>query len=73
MRTIDLRGKRSPYPIIQIAKTVKKASPGETINFLINDKDSIDEVYDWIKRTGHLLKAVVKRGDHWLVQIAKRE
>ncbi len=73
MRTVDLRGKRSPYPIIQIAKTVKKAPAGETINFLVNDKDSIDEIYEWIKRTGHVLKAVVKRGDHWVVQIAKRE
>ncbi len=73
MRTVDLRGRRSPYPIIQIAKTMKRVSPGETVNFLINDKDSVDEVYDWIRRTGHLLKAVVKRRDHWLVQIAKRE
>lgn len=72
MRSIDLRGKRSPYPIIQIAKVVKKAKPGETMNFLINDKKSVDDVYDWIRRTGHLLKAVVKKQDHWVVQIAKR-
>lgn len=73
MKTIDLRGKRSPYPIIQIAKEVNKASPGETMSFIISDKRSVDDVYDWVGRTGHLLKGVIKKGDHWVVQIAKRE
>ncbi len=73
MKTVDLRGKRSPHPIIQIAKTVKKASPGETITFLVNDKDSIDDIYDWVKRTGHTLKGITKKDDHWSVQITKRK
>ncbi len=73
MRTMDLRGKRSPYPIIQIAKTIKKADSGETLNFLVNDRNSIDDVYEWVKRTGHILKGVVRKGDYWSIQITKRK
>ncbi len=73
MKTVDLRGKRSPYPIIQIAKTIKKADPGETLNFLVNDRGSIDDVYEGVKRTGHTLKGVVKKGDYWNIQITKRK
>ncbi len=73
MKAIDLRGKRSPFPIIQIAKAIKKINAGETLNFLVDDKDSIDDVYEWIRRTGHMLKGIVKKGDHWSIQITKRK
>ncbi len=72
MRTVDLRGRRSPYPIIEIAKTMKKAKPGETVAFLINDKDSVDDIYGWVRRTGNLLKQIIRKGDHWNVLITKR-
>jgi len=73
MRTVDLRGRRSPHPIIQIAKTIKKATPGETVNFLVDDRESIDEVYDWVRRTGHVLKGIASKGDYWSVLITKRK
>ncbi|MCD6243843.1 MAG: hypothetical protein DRN78_04590 [Thermoproteota archaeon] len=72
MRTVDLRGRRSPYPIIEIAKIMKKAKPGETVTFLINDKDSVDDIYGWVKRTGNLLRQIVRKGDYWNVLITKR-
>ncbi len=73
MKAIDLRGKRSPFPIIQIAKAIKKINTGETLNFLVDDKDSIDDVYEWIRRTGHVLKGIVRKGDYWSIQITKRK
>ncbi len=73
MKAIDLRGKRSPFPIIQIAKAIKKINTGETLNFLVDDKDSIDDIYEWIRRTGHVLKGIVRKGDYWSIQITKRK
>jgi len=71
-RTIDLRGMKGPRAIVEIAKIVKKATPGETLDFLVGDKGTVDDLYEWVGRTGHTLK-VSERGDHWLVQITKRE
>ncbi|ACB06797.1 sulfurtransferase TusA family protein [Candidatus Korarchaeum cryptofilum] len=71
-RAVDLRGMKSPRAIVEIAKLVKKATPGETLDFLVGDKGTMDDLYEWISRTGHMLK-VSERGDHWLVQITKRE
>jgi len=70
---VDLRSMRSPRAIVQIAKIVSKSSPGETINFLVGDKESVDDVYEWIGRTGHVLKSVSEKDGYWLIQIVRRE
>lgn len=72
-KPVDLRGTRSPRAIVQIAKIVSRSSPGETISFLIGDKESVDDIYEWIGRTGHVLRSVTERGGYWLVQITRRE
>ncbi|MCS7102470.1 MAG: sulfurtransferase TusA family protein [Candidatus Korarchaeum sp.] len=72
-KPVDLRSMRSPRSIVQIAKIVSKSSPGETISFLIGDKESIDDLYEWIRRTGHVLRSVSEKGGYWIVQITKKE
>lgn len=71
-KPVDLRSMRSPRTIVQIAKIVSKSPPGETISFLVGDKESIDDIYDWVERTGHVLRSVSEKGDYWLVQITKK-
>ncbi len=71
-RTVDLRGIRSPRTIVQIAKLVNKSPPGETISFLIGDKESVDDVYEWIGRTGHILKSISEKGGYWLIEITRK-
>ncbi|MEM1521176.1 MAG: sulfurtransferase TusA family protein [Candidatus Korarchaeum sp.] len=71
-KPVDLRNMRSPRAIVQIAKIVNKSPPGETISFLVGDKESIDDIYDWVERTGHIIRSVSERDGYWLVQITKK-
>ena len=72
MRLVDLRGKKPPYTVVQMAKTMKSVAPGEEVTFLVGDKETIEEMYNWVKRTSHLVKEVESKGEHWVVRIVKR-
>lgn len=72
VRTVDLRDMRNPRTVVFIAKFVSKAEPGETINFLVSDKETVESVYEWVGRTGHSLKSVKEEGGFWSIQITKK-
>ncbi len=71
-RRLDLRGRKSPYPIVRIAKVVMKGSPGDRFEFLVSDKASVDDVYGWVERTGNVLRRVDKKDGYWLIEIERR-
>lgn len=46
-RLIDLRGLRSPQPVLVLADEAERVGPGETIGILSDDKYSQADFIDW--------------------------
>ena len=71
-RFIDLRGQKSPFALIRIAKEVKKAKPDEIIEFLVDDPETVDEVPPWSERTGNKIISMKKEDGSWIIRIRRR-
>ena len=46
-RVIDVRGLRSPQPVLVLADEVERIGPGETIAVLSDDPDSKADIFHW--------------------------
>ncbi|MGB9631367.1 MAG: sulfurtransferase TusA family protein [Candidatus Methanodesulfokora sp.] len=71
-RFIDLRGQKSPFALIRIAKEVKKAKPDEILEFLVDDPETVDEVSPWSERTGNKIISMKKEDSSWIIRIRRR-
>lgn len=53
MISVDSRGKRCPIPIIELARAMKAAQPGEEGLLLADDPAAAPDVQAWCRMTGH--------------------
>lgn len=53
MISVDSRGKRCPIPIIDLARAMKTAQPGEEALLLADDPAAAPDVQAWCRMTGH--------------------
>ncbi len=51
--TVDTLGELCPVPIIEIAKAIKAAAPGELVRLLADDPGAERDLIDWTKATRH--------------------
>ncbi len=69
---VDLRGRKSPLPVVRVAKVVKKIKPGTSAEFLIDDLRSLEDIQRWAERTGNRVMRVQDEGGYWRVVVRKR-
>jgi len=69
---LDLRGQKSPFALIRIAKEVKKAKPDEILEFLVDDPATVDEIPPWSERTGNKIISMKKEDGSWIIRIRRR-
>ena len=58
MTIIDSRGTLCPQPIIDLARSVKRAVPGETITLLSDDLATWPDLQAWSRMTSHAVKRI---------------
>ncbi|RLG42962.1 MAG: hypothetical protein DRO01_00430 [Thermoproteota archaeon] len=69
---VDLRGRKSPLPVVKVAKVVKKIKPGTSAEFLIDDLRSLEDIQKWAERTGNKITRLEDQGGFWRVVVRKR-
>lgn len=52
-KTIDVRGKFCPTPVLETAKAMKDVPPGEILEILATDPAAKPDLEAWAKRTGN--------------------
>lgn len=53
MRSVDTRGKRCPIPVIEVARLVADAAPGEVVEVVSDDAAARVDIPVWCRMKGH--------------------
>ncbi|HDM92231.1 MAG TPA: sulfurtransferase TusA family protein [Candidatus Korarchaeota archaeon] len=69
---VDLRGRKSPLPVVNVAKLVKKMEAGKSLEVLIDDLRSVEDIHRWADRTGHRITLSKNEGGYWRIVIRKK-
>ncbi len=69
---VDLRGEKSPLPVVNVAKCVKKIEAGTSLEVLVDDLRSVEDIHRWSERTGHKIVMSKNEGGYWRIVIRKR-
>ncbi len=55
METLDCSGLECPMPIVELARKMRRLSPGEELNLITTSASSEKDVLVWCDRTGNRL------------------
>ena len=55
--TVDAKGQSCPGPLVSLAKAIKDASQGVTVELLATDPGSKSDVPSWAELTGNVLQS----------------
>lgn len=71
IRRVDLTGRKWPVPVIEVAKIMKKAQPGERVEVVIDDLQSLEDLRKWSSRTRNKIVSEERVGSTWRIVIEK--
>jgi len=71
MRTVDARGLVCPLPILELAKAMRAARPGEDVTLLATDPGVQADVPSWCQSTGHTLLSLRREGEAFQALVRK--
>ena len=54
--TVDARNLQCPMPVLKIAKAMKEASSGQTLELIATDRGALSDIPAWASDMGHSLK-----------------
>jgi tRNA 2-thiouridine synthesizing protein A len=54
--TVDARNLQCPMPVLKVAKAMKDAGSGETIELIATDRGALSDIPAWANDMGHSLK-----------------
>ena len=57
-KTLDVRGRACPIPIVELMREIRALSNGDTIEILANDRAFPADVTAWCKKTSHVLESL---------------
>ncbi len=63
--TVDARGRRCPYPVIDLARAAAEAPTGTVIELLADDPVALTDVPAWCRMKGALVQETVDEGGYW--------
>ncbi len=70
---VDVKGKACPQPIMETARAMKAAAPGDIIIVEATDVGFYNDITAWCKKTGNELISLEKRISIYVVKIKKQE
>jgi TusA-related sulfurtransferase len=71
-KTVDVRGKFCPIPVMETAKAITQVEVGDTIEVLATDPAADPDIRAWAKRMGHEVVSSEKLPDGTLRIVVKR-
>ncbi|HEY3820633.1 MAG TPA: sulfurtransferase TusA family protein [Polyangiaceae bacterium] len=64
-RSIDVRGRSCPIPIVELMRAIREGAVGDEIEVLADDRAFPSDVRAWCNKTGHQLLSLGERsGGH---------
>ncbi len=54
--TVDARNLQCPMPVLKIAKAMKEATSGQTLELIATDRGALSDIPAWANDMGHPLK-----------------
>lgn len=54
--TIDARNLQCPMPVLKIARAMKEAKSGQTVELIATDRGALSDIPAWADDMGHSLK-----------------
>ena len=54
--TVDARNLQCPMPVLKIAKAMKEANSGQTLELIATDRGALSDIPAWANDMGHSLK-----------------
>lgn len=54
--TVDARNLQCPMPVLKIAKAMKGAEAGQTVELIATDRGALSDIPAWANDMGHSLK-----------------
>jgi TusA-related sulfurtransferase len=67
--TIDSRGAGCPGPLMDLIGKIKKADSGTVIELQTSERNSTNDVPEWLDKAGHELLDVVEHDDYWSIYV----
>jgi len=69
--TLNALGKKCPMPILLTKKELKKMSPGQTLELIVDDKGALKDVPALINKTGDTILETKDNGERITFVIQK--
>ena len=65
MRTLDVRGRSCPIPIVELMRVIKTLPEGDEVEVKADDKAFPADVEAWCKKTGNaLVRLTMENSEH---------
>ncbi|MEM1924440.1 MAG: sulfurtransferase TusA family protein [Pyrobaculum sp.] len=71
-KTLDVRGKFCPIPVMETAKAINEVAVGDVLEILATDPAADPDIRAWAKRMGHEVVHSEKLSDGTLKIVVKR-
>lgn len=72
-KSLDTKGLRCPLPVLKARRAMKDMAPGQVIEVLASDPDSLRDFKAFCETTGHELLAAREDGEVFVFEIRKAE
>jgi len=72
MKTLDVRGKFCPIPVLEVAKVIKEVEVGDVLEVYATDPAADPDIRAWAKRMGHEVVTSERLPDGSLRIVIKR-
>ncbi|MBZ4416432.1 sulfurtransferase TusA family protein [Myxococcus sp. RHSTA-1-4] len=68
---LDTSGALCPMPILEIAKAIRRLSPGTVVELISTDRGLEADLPAWCEATGHVLVRMERRGTSYVGWVRK--
>ena len=69
--TLNAIGKKCPMPILLTKKEIKKMTPGQTLELIVDDKGALKDIPALINKTGDTILEMKDNGERITFMIQK--
>jgi tRNA 2-thiouridine synthesizing protein A len=70
-RTLDMRGRACPAPIVELMRAIRTMSDGDTVDIIADDRAFPADVTAWCKKTNNALVSLETRADAHVARVKK--